>query len=413
MLRAVKRLGDNRVILYMVIAYQRVALVVAYWLYPLRPWRVRTRTISWVVGPDELASMVIQISRVVPDSYSVAYIQEAAYDHGYDHRFRTPAGSAWRWIARTFTAPFLLARLTHRADGFIYVGSAGFLQELIDQRRFEFAFLKKHGKAIVCYWCGSDIRSTKLMHELQAQSGQPNISTYIGLVNPILESAEYDRIKKQLAGVADRYSDAQYSFLWDQSSYLTMPTETFLYILPEDDTVDPNKFVKPERLVVVHASTSPMIKGTPLVRAAIDKLRNEGYDFEYVELIGVPNATVKSELARAHIALNQFYGFTPAVFGAEALMRKCVVMMSSDERVETDLPDGSHHAWVVTRHFEVYDKLKHLLNHPNGLEEIAARGQEWAREHASLDGAGRRLNGVLDAVLAGTYQPPTKGGKRA
>ena len=70
----------------------------------------------------------------------------------------------------------------------------------------------------------------------------------------------------------------------------------------------------------------------------------------------------RRELGRAHIALNQFYGFSPAVFGAEALAAGCAVMMSSDEFVETDLPAGSNECWVVTKHHQVYSHLRRLLD---------------------------------------------------
>jgi hypothetical protein len=192
----------------------------------------------------------------------------------------------------------------------------------------------------------------------------------------------------------------------DHLGYLARGTEPFLYFLPDDPLPNPHKFDDVSKIVIVHATTSPVIKGTPLVRAAIARLRAEGYDFEYVELIGVTNATVKSELARAHIAMNQFYGFSPAVFGVESLAAGCVVMMSADEFVETDLPAGSNECWVVTKHHEVYTNLKGLLDDPSQFEPIARRGREWAEKYALRAGAGAILNRTLDSVLDGSYQAP-------
>lgn len=386
--------------------YQRAALVVSYTVNRWRRRSLQKSPISWVVGPDECASMVTQLARAIPGSYSVNFTEQTTYVTSYDFRFRTKYGSRWRWLERKLVGPILLGKLMNQASGFIYVGSTGFLLTDTDYREFEFAFLAKKGIPIVCYWCGSDIRSVQRMHDLERQTGMPNISTYMGERGAIYETQAWDDEKRAIAAVASRHASAMFSNTVDHLSYLTMGTEPFLYFLPDDPLPNPDKFSDLSTLVVVHATTAPSIKGTPLVRAAVAQLREEGYDFEYVELIGVPNATVKRELARAHIAMNQFYGFSPAVFGVEALAAGCVVMMSADEHVETDLPAGSNECWVVTKHHEVYRNLKRLLDDPTQLAPIAQRGRAWAETYASTASAGAMLARTLDAVLDGTYEPP-------
>ena len=156
--------------------------------------------------------------------------------------------------------------------------------------------------------------------------------------------------------------------------------------------------------MVTHASSSPIIKGTQLVRAAVAKLESEGYDFEYVELIGVGNTEVAAQLARTHIALNQFFGFTTAVFGAEALAARCALLSSADGTIETSLPPGANDVVLVTKHWQVYDNLKSLLDHPERIEPLATAGQAWARRFSSAEGTGPVLVGILDSVLDGTYR---------
>jgi len=385
---------------------QRAALVTSYHVNRARRSGLRERPISWVVGPDECASMVRQIAGAIPNSYSVNFTQESVYGWEYDYKFRTRFGSSWRWIERMIAGPLLLGRLMNQGSGVIYVGATGFLLTDPDQREFEFAYLARKGVPVICYWCGSDIRSIKRMHELERTTGMPNVSTYMGERGPIFETQEWDDLKRQIAGVASRYAAAMFSNSVDHLSYLTKGTEPFLYFLPAEPLPNPDKFHDVSKLVIVHATTAPSIKGTPLVRSAVARLREEGYEFEYVELIGVPNATVKAELARAHIALNQFYGFSPAVFGVEALAAGCAVMMSADEFVEPDLPPGSNECWVVTKHHEVYTNLKRLLDDPTQLEQIARKGRAWAEQYAMRGGAGESLKRTLDAVLDGSYRAP-------
>lgn len=392
----------NRFAVRLATLYQRVALTLSYRINHLR--RRRLSEITWVVGPDEVASMLVQIARVIPGSFSVSFTEEAAYDISYDHKFRFSPGR--RWLERILVGPILLGRLLNQARGIVYVGHTGFLLDDLDDREFEFAFVKKHGVKIVCYWTGSDIRSTKVMHEMEQTTGRPNISTYIAAKGDVFESAAFDDHRRRIAGVSDRYADAMFNWVADQKGYLTTPPETFMYFLEEEPDIDVGKFAAPERLVVVHATTSPIIKGTPLVRAAVARLRLEGYDFEYVELIGVSNARVMAELRRAHIVLNQFYGFTPTIFGIEAMLRRSAVMMSGETAVEPDLPAGADEAWVVTPHHAVYSHLKLLLEEPERLEPVAQRGLEWARENATIAGAGPRLRAILERVADGSYRPP-------
>lgn len=389
-----------------VAAFQRIALVASYNVNRLRRKRLSNDPITWVVGPDECASMVQQISRAIEGSYSVNFSEEFVYKTAYDYRFRTRTGSRWRLLEVIIAGPLLLGKLMNRAQGVIYVGSTGFLLADLDHRAFEYSYLRKKGVPIVCYWCGSDIRSTKRMHELEAEMGVPNISTYIGVHGKIFETEAWDAQRRAIATVASEHASAMFSNTVDHLSYLTVGTEPFLYFLPDDPLPNPQKFDDLSKLVIVHATTSPAIKGTPLVRAAIDQLRHEGYEFEYVELIGVTNEVVRHELGRAHIAMNQFYGFSPAVFGVEALAAGCAVMMSSDEFVETDLPPGSNECWVVTKHYQVYTNLKRLLDDPSQLAPIAARGRAWAEKYAMRTNAGALMKSTLDSVLDGTYSAP-------
>lgn len=381
--------------------YQRTALVLSFYWH--RMAKRRLEPISWVVGPDEVASMLFQIARVIPGSYSVSFTEEPAYAIAYSHRFRTDMSR--RWLERLIVGPVLLGKLMNQAQGFIYVGHTGFLDDT-DHREFEFRFLRKHGVPIVCYWTGSDIRSTRLMRQLEVSMGRPNVSTYISAKGEVFESQAWDDERRAIAEVADRYAVAMFNWITDQRAYLKTPCETFMYFLPDEPAPDYEKFRNVDRAVVVHATTSPVIKGTPLVRAAVDRLRSEGYDFEYVELIGVSNQRVKDELNRAHVVLNQFYGFTPTIFGIEALLRRCVVLMSSERAVEPDLAEGADDAWVVTPHSDVYHNLRRVLDSVEEMEEVADRGREWARAHATVESAGPRLRAVLDRILEGTYSPP-------
>lgn len=388
-------------------AIHRVQVVLLHVSYATTRLTGRRRTISWVVGPAEIASMAHRIAGLIPGSHSAVIVENRYFSFRYDSRVPRLRNPTLLALVTALLGPIILGRLAARARGFLYLGDLGFLTYARDGRASEFEFLARRGCAIACYFVGSDIRSPAKMRELEQRTGLQNIGTHLGRVDPVFDTPAYDDERRLMAQVAETYADVIFSATVDQASYLERPTHPITYFFPDDEFFsDRAKFADLRRPVIVHAPTSPEIKGTEHVRAAIARLEAEGREFEYVELIGVPNTVVRSELRRAHIALNQFYAYIPGVFGIEALASLCAVLMSSDETIEPDLPRGSNDAWLVTRYDNVYERLASLLDHPERIEPLAVRGQEWAREHVGFAAAGPRLRAILDAVLAGRAEAP-------
>lgn len=102
--------------------------------------------------------MVARLAAAIPDSFSVALSQHRFFAHEYDYHIPAKRGD---WLRSRFVAPWLLGKLAASATGFIYVGEFGFLLNTIDDRRWEFAFLRRHGLKIACVFAGSDIRDRK------------------------------------------------------------------------------------------------------------------------------------------------------------------------------------------------------------------------------------------------------------
>ena len=392
---------------------ERLILVVAFFWNRRAHRRDRRPAISGVIGAHDVASMITQIAGVIPDSFSVTLTAPRYY--GPDSYDWTPSPRIVRRkgpigvVQRLAFGPLILADVASRARGVLYVGPGAFLRYASDDRAWEFRFLKRHDIRIGIYWCGSDIRSTVLMHELERAMGLPNIFTYIGIVAPALEGVAYERSVRVRAILSDDLADIVFNNPTDQTGYVTAYSEPFYYFMREERFTDiDHKFDSLSPIVITHAATSPVIKGTQLVRAAIQKLRAEGYEFEYVELLTASNDEVLEQLRRTHIALNQFYGFTPAVFGAESLAAGCAVLQSADGDIETTLAPGANEAWVVTRHYQIYDNLKRLLDHPETIRAQAVRGQEWARKYCSADQTGAVLRGLLEQVTDGVYDRNTR-----
>ena len=377
-------------------AAQKITLHSSYLWHRVIRRRPNVNHVDWVVGPFEIAGVVYRIASSLTSSESALLQPHAFYTYPYDW-----VGSADHGFVRTLlSGPWKLGELAARTKGLVYVSGSGYLHAVYDGRRYEFDFLKKRGKKIVCYFTGSDIRSIRLAAQRERLTGLPNIASYIRETDPSLGTDAYEADREALARVADDFADMVFNADVDQQGYLKRSSERYMYFYPDEDiTEDFSKFDDLTKPVIVHAASSPVIKGTQLVRAAIEELRSEGREFEYIELLRQPHSEVRDALSRAHIVLNHFYGETPAVFGIESLAAGCVVLMRADETTEPMLPADSSSAWVVTQHFEVTRNLRRTLDHPEEWEAQARIGAEWVRRHASASVTGAILRDKLAELL--------------
>ncbi|MCG3171072.1 MAG: hypothetical protein CALGDGBN_02645 [Pseudomonadales bacterium] len=356
----------------------------------------------WVVGVDEVAANVFNIGEVLTPAIKVSFSRHPFYDYKYDH-CPSVRNRFLLHLVRLFYGPVLLGYLVNRSNSFFYVGGSGFLVNEVDGRDYEFSFLRKRSKTIACYFCGSEIRSIKLMEAFSRQHDMDVVTTYQVIAQPFIASDYRERIRYLLATSANRHADHIFNAPVDQMSYIERTVHPFMYFHParhfrkEDD-----KFAGTGPLKILHAPSSPLIKGTPLVRAAIKKLKLEGYPFEYRELIGASNTVVLEELRNAHIVLNEFYAFVPGQFGIEAMAAHCALLTSADEHIEPSLPAGSNQAWCVTRYWEIYDKLKALLDSPDLIKAYADAGYGWAEKYSTYEASSRRLRRILG--LGGTVE---------
>lgn len=347
-----------------------------------------------VIGVEEIASILHHLSNSVDNSVTVNINKNQYYNFNYSYDI-----SKLSLLIKLLYQPYLLAYLSSKHRNFIYISGSGFLLNM-DGRDFEFRALKKLNCNIICMFTGSDIRSHKLMSEYSKKHNIDVITTYQPISHKGIDSSENETLRKKLALTADSYADVIFNPNVDQMSYITRDTKPFLYFVEESNiVVSTNKFSDGKELVVLHAPSSPIIKGTPLVRAAVKKLKDEGYQFRYVELMGVPNSDVLDALKNAHIVLNQFYSFIPGVFGIEALMNNTVLLTSADKNIEPSLFGEANDAWIVTPYWQIYEQLKKQLDTPmKDLKRQADKGSAWVKKYCTQSFSSKYINNIIKSL---------------
>lgn len=368
---------------------QKILLFISY--YSNKIFYQKYNKIDWVIGVDEIAKFISLLKGILPNSYTISFSKNKFYELEYDFSIKE-TNKYLRYIYRIFLGPILLGFLMNKSNKFWYIGSTGFLIN----REYEFKFLKSKNKKIVCMFLGSEIRSPKLMLELYKKLDLDGFINYMANINNDFLLNKYDNKTKNIAKIADLYADLIFNAPTDQRSYLKSKQYFPNYFYDKGNFhFNENKFLFKTKIKILHAPSNPIIKGTPLVRAAIKKLKMEGYDFEYIELQNIPNSVVLEHLKNTHIVLNQFYAFVPGMFGIESLANHCAVLMSADMNIETTLPQNSKDAWMITKYWEVYDNLKYLLDNPEKIKYYADNGYKFAYENYTYEAASKYFNKIL------------------
>jgi hypothetical protein len=362
-------------------------LYISYYFFKLLLNNSEKNIYHWVIGVDEIASVIYFTKNVLKKSISVSLSKNKFYDLKYDFHINSTNKYIFLLI-RIFYGPVLLGYLANKSTHFFYIWNTGFLYN----RDFEFKFLKSLNKKIVCLFTGNDIRSIKLSIDYAKKNNLDSKEIY--RVDVIENLLNYEKDKKQIAKSADTYADLIFNAKVDQMSYLQSKQYGWTYIYNKEKFFK-NNLKLYNKIKILHAPSNPFLKGTPLVRAAIKKLEMEGYKFEYVELQNMPNEAVLKHLRTSQIVLNSFYSFGVGQFGIESMANHCAVLMSADPSIETTLPQDGKDAWMITKYWEVYDNLKYLLDNPEKIKYYADNGYDFAYKHYTYEAAGEYINKVL------------------
>ena len=332
---------------------------------------------TFIIGVDEIANITHDLKEVFKEeSISVNFAMNKFYkDNKYDYSLSI-SNKYLSLILRIFYGPYLLAKLSNQSKIFIYLWHTGFCLD----REIDYRFLKNKNKKIVCIFLGSDIRSHTLTIDFHNKDMLDSGSNYG--INNKRNLLNEQRVLK-VARDADKYADLIFNHPKDQMSYLKSEQLLMPYMYELNKmSYKETKFTNLDIIKIVHAPSNPIMKGTPLVRAAIKKLTLEGYKLEYIELTNMPNKKVLEILQDAHILINEFYAFIPGVLAIEGMGNLCATITSAEY---DGYPEGAEDAWFQTKYWEIYDNLKYLLDNPNKIKQYAQNGYHFVKNNFTED----------------------------
>ena len=233
-------------------------------------------------------------------------------------RDRRPSGRASRarlavWLPAWAAARGLLILWALlRFDVFVFSAGVTLL------RGHDLPLLRLLGKRMIVVFHGSDARPAYIDGQVMASHRGVTTSQCIDI----------SRWRKRRIRSLERYVDvivAQPA----NSHFFERPVVNWFLIgvpwreppttirAPEVDDDDKGSNRRPVR--ILHSPSDAPLKGSDLIRAAVHQLTLEGLPLELVELRGVPNDVVLSELGRCDFVVDQLYSDAPMVgFATEA-----------------------------------------------------------------------------------------------
>jgi hypothetical protein len=254
-----------------------------------------------------------------------------------------------------------------------------FGQTILGIRRFgrvvdELAWLRRRGKTILFTYQGSDIRGG-------------------------------GGVREKAAHRALRYADRVFYQNPDLRQWL--PGASFLaYAAVDPSALRPEPLSEREELVVAHAPTDRVIKGTRHVIEAVDALRDDGVAIRLDLVEGVTRHAALERLAQADLLVDQlmlgWYG-TVAV-EAMALGRPVLSYIREDE--PEDNPFGADLPIVRTTPTTLADDLRALSANRDRRGELSVAGRAFVEQHHDPVSIARQaLAGLLGSRPAAARWP--------
>lgn len=172
------------------------------------------------------------------------------------------------------------------------------------------------------------------------------------------------------------------------------PTSEFLpyaSVDPRQWTVHFRPYRKGEEVVIFHAPSDRLVKGTNVLEEAIRKLRAEGYRVRLDLVHGLPNTEVKRRAKDAHLVVDQlrigWYGALAVETMALGKPTLCFIKQGWLERVpfQNDCPIINATVDSIT------EVLKDLLDHPETWEAKSKESRRFVETYHDPLTIARRL----------------------
>ncbi len=252
--------------------------------------------------------------------------------------------------------------------------------------------LKAHGCSVLHRFTGFDLRLPARDCEIN-----PHSPYHHGYVAPFGEQRQHQYIE-----YLRRYVDL---FLVQDPEMAQFLPEA--QVLPRGLELDrwPQVGVQPNDCpLIVHASTSPLVKGSRFIIDALEDLRREKLNFEFKQLVQAPYHEARQWYEKADIVIDQILIGATGVLTLEAwaLAKPCVTYLRRD--LFEPFYETSELPVANANPDNIKEVLRHLIKDYAWREELARRGRETVERFHDINVVAERYEAMCREVR-GTSEP--------
>lgn len=243
--------------------------------------------------------------------------------------------------------------------------------------RIEIMLLRLRGIPIFIQYQGDDARQGDITKKLYKIHFADRVNE--GYYNKYSDTAKRKRIE-----FYSKFVSKVYALNPDLLNVLPKTTEFLPYSHIDLNDWKP-EFTQLEKRVlrIGHAPTNREVKGTDLIVDSLERLKKEGYEFEFVLIEGMSNKEAKEVYKTVDLVVDQLFAGWYGGLAVEVMaLGKPVVayireedLVNIPEMMRIDLPI------IRSEPVEIYSTLKHVLELPRSeLVEIAKKSRVYVEK---------------------------------
>lgn len=232
----------------------------------------------------------------------------------------------------------------------------------------DFPLLKQLGKKVIMQYLGSDVRMYSKAIKLNKYAKAKNTNE--------------DYIKRKLELISKYVPDCLVDY--ELAEYVKDYHLNIHYTRAAID-LKKYKFIRQtynKKFKIVHAPTSPEIKGTNYILKAIEELK-EKYDFEFELVQGMSHEQATQIYEKADLIIDQILIGAHGLFAVESMaMGKPVICWISDfmkEKYPKELPI------ISANPDNIKEKIEYIIKNKDMLKEIGIKGRMYAEKYHDMN----------------------------
>ncbi|MCY7969591.1 glycosyltransferase family 1 protein [Bacillus haynesii] len=303
----------------------------------------------------------------------------------YPYYLKYAADYTWSLLKERNT-PVMNARLRRLAsdllpsyDLFHFHFGTSFTLDMSD-----YPILKQAGKPMIMHHWGSDVR----------------LYSILAKTNPyaVVKTKNEARIRYHLKRISQY---VQHCIVADMELYEYVKNYyEHVHMIPtmiQLDRYTPD-YRSNEKPLIVHAPTSPGIKGTRHILKAVESLK-EKYDFHFHLVRGVSHEQAKKIYQKADLIIDQLHIGSYGLFAVESMaMGKPVICWISDfmkDHYPSELP------LIRANPDNITEVIENVLKNRDMLPEIGQKGRKYAEVHHDMVKNSKKTLAVYQSLLSG------------